>query len=214
MANFPTNPQPARIRIGSKYQSVESQTLSYNRQVASRGGHRWSFSLRYSPQTQSNFVELFAFLQSLKGRYGSCNFTLPNYAQQSTLSFESGFTTTQVAVQTSNGSLVKVKNADTGSVFRKGDFFKFSGHSKTYMITKDITVTESMVTGDDDIDLEFCPALQRQVGVDEDITIGATFKVAQASDEFFVDYPENKTYTTQIELREVVDSGSGGQSVY
>ena len=90
MANFPTNPKPSNITIGSHYQNNVNTTFSFNRNVSSRGGHRWSFMLDYPPQLPTDFIDLFAFLHSLKGRYGTCTFTLPNYPTQSTLTLQGG----------------------------------------------------------------------------------------------------------------------------
>ena len=212
MANFPTSPKPSGIRIGSHYQNVESRTASFNRQVASRGGHRWSFSLVYLPQLHEDFAEFFSFLHGLKGRFGVCTFTLPNYPTRSTITYQSGVSSIALTDARSNGQSVTVEGLAVGTVIKKGDFFRFANHTKTYMASSDVTVDSAMVTANS-VEITFCPALVRQVTETSHITFGSEFQVAQKSDDLSVDFSSDQTLSTSVELIEVLDS-SGGASVY
>ncbi len=209
MANFPTDVLPSDIKIGSHYQTTESTTQSYRRRVATRGGHRWSFELSYNPQKQSAFSKIFAFIHSLKGRFGSCTFDLPNYSTQSNFTMKSGITDITVSTTVSNGTEISLAGIDTGSQIKAGDFFSIQGSTKKYMVTQDVTTTSTHSAGNDNAGatpIYFCPALIQQADAGNTITFNQEFQVSLAEDEFYVNFPMEKTFSTSIKLIETTTS--------
>lgn len=208
MANFPTDPKPNNIKIGSHYQTSESTTQSYRRKVATRGGHRWSFELSYAPLRQADFAPLFAFLHSLKGKFGSCTFTLPSYTQQSTITLLSG-ETARVGATVNNGTSLTIAGLETGTSIKAGDFFSITGSTKKYMVTQDVTTTDAhklLNSGNGGTPLYFCPALIEPANVNTEITFNQDFEVSLNEDELYIDFPIDLTFQTSIKLIETTTS--------
>jgi hypothetical protein len=209
MANFPTNPKPSNITIGSHYQNNVSTSFSFNRQVATRGGHRWSFKLNFPPQLQTDFTEMFSFLHGLKGRYGTCTFQLPNYSTQSTLTLDTGITEMTVADTIANGQQISIDGLAEGAVIKKGDFFHIEGSEKKYMVSSDHTVTASEVT--DGATISFCPSLVVSAPAGNSITFNADFTVSLESDDLMINFSPDKIMSTSIQLIEVLATTTGSQ---
>ena len=77
MANYPATPVPARITLGAFSPTLVSTSHSLRRQVRSRGGQLWRVRLDYPPMSRADLAELWAFLVSLRGSAGNCDFSLP-----------------------------------------------------------------------------------------------------------------------------------------
>lgn len=136
--SYPTSPGPSSITISSTHPTLMSVTHSLRRQVRSRGGQRWAFALSYAALTRAQIAPLFAHRQAQAGRYGTFTFAPPIYGSTS------GTATGTAAVNNAGGysagdSTITIDGI-TGTL-KAGDFIKFNGHDKAYMLTADGTTS-------------------------------------------------------------------------
>lgn len=131
---FPTTPAPAEIRRQSLTPTLISVAHSLKRQVRSRGSQRWSFALKYSAMKRTNMAILEAFLMAQRGQYSTFTFVPPVFGSTS------GTATGTVTVSGAHtaGDNTIVITGMTGTL-KAGDFIKFAGHNKIYMLTADAT---------------------------------------------------------------------------
>ena len=129
---YPTTPEFQAINLESKHNNLVSETVSGRQQVRSIGGQRWSFSARYNPMTRAEFQPVFAFVMAQQGRFGTFQIIPP------VIGSTSGTATGSLLVNGAASAGATTVNVDgiTGTI-KAGDFIKFSGHSKVYMLVSD-----------------------------------------------------------------------------
>ena len=195
---FPSSPPPLSISVDSIEPSLVSVTGNLTRQVRSRGGQRWGFSVSFPVMERSNFDPIFAFSVKQRGQYETFTFV------PKTIGTTRGVTTENPVVDGAKAvgvtsCAVDGLTASTSNIIRSGDFFKFSGHNKVYMCTDDMDSD-----GSGDATLSFPPKLSKAVADDETITINnVPFNVAFSGD--VASYATNVTgyYSFDVELIEV-----------
>jgi hypothetical protein len=146
----------------------------------------WEFDFTTPPLTYAQALELFAFVCSQGGQYGT--FYIPNpfptIAQNLTARVAPN-----IAVGADSFAL-------SSSNYMVGDFIQFSSHDKTYLVTN---VTESTVS--------FYPKLKSAVGAASPIKYGTDvlFKVALQNDENDLLVKATNGKYTEIKLDVVED---------
>ena len=156
MALFPTSPTASSIKITSISPTLTSVTHSLKRQARQRGGQRWALELDYPPMTRAEFAPLFAFSVAQKGQYQTFTYQPPIYSDTS------GTATGTLLVNNASGYSVGDSTVATDGLtgtLKAGDFIKFAGHDKVYMLTADGSTT-----------LTIEPPLNDTVADDEAIT--------------------------------------------
>lgn len=131
---FPSSPVPSEITRTSLTPTLVSIAHSLKRQVRQRGSQRWAFSLQYPVLTRAAVAPLEAFLAAQRGQYSDFIFVPPVFG--STSGSASGAVTVNGA-HTAGATSIAIAGL-TGSL-KGGDFVKFSGHNKTYILTADAT---------------------------------------------------------------------------
>jgi hypothetical protein len=139
--SYPTTPKPSSIKITSEATAFVSVTQNLRRQVRTTGAQRWNFELTYPPLNRSDFAPLWAFVISQKGKYGSFTFIPPIYGNTSGTA--SGTLLVNNGAGYAVGSSTIACDGLTGTL-KAGDFIKFGGHDKVYMITADATTSLSI----------------------------------------------------------------------
>lgn len=129
--SYPTNPVFNAINMTSQSPTLFSETVSGRQQSRKIGGQKWSFTASYPPMTEADFKPVWAFIVSQQGRHGTFAITPPVIG--STSGTGTGFVTCS---STSKGATSVNISSLTGTL-KAGDFVKFAGHSKVYMITAD-----------------------------------------------------------------------------
>ena len=195
---FPSTPTPESIEVQSIEPTLVSVTSNLTRQVRSRGGQRWGFSVRFAPMERASFDPIFAFSLAQRGQYETFTWVPTTIGTTRGETGESPVVDGAASVGASSCS-VDGLTVSTSNILRSGDFFKFSGQNKIYMCTADLTSD-----GSGDATLSFAPKLATAVANNETITINSVpFNVSFSSD--IRSYSTNATsyYSYEVELVEV-----------
>jgi len=188
---YPSTPEFQAINVTSRHSNLMSETVSGKMQVRAIGGQRWSFSAKYNPMTREEFNPVFAFIFSQQGRLGTFDITPPVI---------SSTTGTATGTMSANGAAVAgvttvAIDGITGTI-KAGDFIKFSGHDKVYMVTAERD-------GAGDMTIE--PQLREAVADDEPITYNdVPFKMRLENDVQQYSLSANEYYEYEVDMIEVL----------
>jgi hypothetical protein len=195
---FPTSPVPADIKVSSFSPTLVSQTQSLKRQVRRRGGQRWAFEVTFPPMTRSEFAPVYAFCIAQRGQYETFTFVPPVVSiPQGTAT---GTPLVNGAQSAGDNTIVTDGWSNSITALKAGDFLKFSGHNKVYMVTADATSDGS---GNATLTIE--PPLLASVADDEALTVSdVPFTVALTTDtQEYAAGPPN-IYEFSLQLIEVI----------
>jgi len=172
--SFPTTSSPDRLLVRSLQPARVSVTHSLKRQVRGGSVQRWGFRLEYSNRSRAEMAELMAHAISQRGQYGSFTFVPAVLGQpQSAVSgtpLASGATASGRSISTDGW-------ANSVTAMKAGEFVKFNGHNKVYMLTADV-VTD----GSGQATLSIEPALYADVADNEPLVVSnVPFTVAYAA---------------------------------
>lgn len=194
--SFPTTTSPAEMTLRSHQPTLVSTAHSLKRQVRSRGAQRWGFALRYRNLTRALLSELIGFALAQRGQYSTFTFVpaVLGYPQ----SVVSG-TPLVNGAHTTGRSIVTDGWAHSVTAMKAGEFVKFNGHAKVYMLTADVTSDGS---GNATLSIE--PALVSALADNEALTVTAVpFTCAFASDTHEVGISPRPVFDWGCELVEV-----------
>tara|TARA_R100000781_G_scaffold115013_1_gene88474 strand:- start:7529 stop:8131 length:603 start_codon:yes stop_codon:yes gene_type:complete len=195
---FPSTPAPSSIEVQSIEPTFTSVANNLRRQVRSRGGQRWLFKVTFPPLSRADLASIYAFSVSQKGQYETFNWVPTTIGTTRGSSSETPVVNGALAAGVTAAS-VDGLTASTSNILRSGDFIKFSGHSKVYMVTADMTSG-----GSGTATLTFAPELEAAVADNETITISSVpFQVAFASDNRQFNTDASGYYAYEIDLIEV-----------
>jgi len=165
--SLPASPVARTVRLTSQTPNIITYSVNGRRQVKSGAGHYWTLEFDYAPTKTATFLPLQAFIVKQSGQFETFTATIPDHSN--TITEYSG------ADPVINGALsigvttANFDGASTGTaILKAGDFIKFSGHGKVYMVTADVTSTGSG-TGS----IQFFPALLASVANDETVTVNS-----------------------------------------
>jgi hypothetical protein len=186
---YPTNPKPSEIQINSFQPTLVSVSHNLRRQVRTRGGQRWEFSVSYKGYPRSEMIGLYAFLQAQQGQYGSFQFTpalIGNTRGTATTAISNG--------NTASGSVVTIT---TNGTLKAGDYIKFDSHNKVYMVTQDFDGPSGA--------LNIMPSLQQAILTSDPITINnVQFTVARKDDNLEMTLAAPYFFDCTVKLVEVI----------
>lgn len=188
---FPTSPAASSVKITSASPTLTSVTHSLKRQARSRGGQRWAIEATFPPLSRSDFAPVWAFAVSQQGQYETFTYSPTVYGSSS------GTATGTLLVNNlagyAAGTSTIASDGLTGTL-KAGDFIKFNGHDKVYMLTAD---------GSTSLSIE--PPLQAAVVDNEAITYTSVpFTVAFSGDIQEMSVNNSGFVSYQIKLVEVV----------
>ena len=191
MSQFPTTPQASDISISSITPTLASVTHSLKRQARQRGGQRWSMKVGFPSMTRADFAPIWAFALSQKGQYGVFTYIPPIYGDTS------GTASGTLSVNNAGGyeaGISSIASDGLTGTLKAGDFIKFTGHDKVYMLTADSSTTLSIE-----------PQLMTAVADNETVTYNdVPFTVAFTGDTQKVDTSTNGFISYEIALVEIV----------
>ena len=186
---FPINPKPSNISISSISPTLVSLTHSLKRQVRRRGGQRWLIDVDYPPLSRDEFAPIWAFSIAQQGQFKTFDYIPAIYGSTS------GTATGSIiadGIYTAGDSTIATTGL-TGTL-KAGDFIKFDGHDKVYMMIAD---------GSTSLNIE--PALIADIADLEAITYNdVLFKVAFTSDATDMSVAVNQYVSYNIKLVEIV----------
>lgn len=129
--SYPTTPAFNAINMQSDSPTLFSEAISGRMQSRKIGGQKWVFTASYASMTRAEFQPVWAFCVAQQGKHGV--FTIVPTGVSSTNGTGSGTVTCSSA---SLGATQVTVSGLTGSL-KAGDFVKFAGHDKAYMLTAD-----------------------------------------------------------------------------
>jgi hypothetical protein len=195
---FPSTPAPLTIEVQSFEPTLLSVANNLRRQARSRGGQRWLFKCTFPPLARADFDPIFAFSVAQRGQFETFTWVPNTIGTTRGASSESPVVNGALAAGVETASLDGL-TASTSNILRSGDFFKFSGHTKVYMVTSDMSSNGSGVAT-----LNFSPRLESAVADNETLTIASVpFQVAFASDVRGYTTDPTAYYQYEIDLIEV-----------
>jgi len=177
MATFPSPTLLQNIKITSWSPTLISQAHNLNRQVRSKGAHRWIIEAELPDNlTRAEAAPIAAFLAALRGQYTAFDIALPVIG--TTRGAGGGTPLVDGAAQT--GRTVNTKGwPNSTAILKAGDFVIFAGHYKVYMLTADASSDGS---GDAALSLE--PALFASPADGAAVTVsGVSWRVALTDDK-------------------------------
>tara|TARA_R100001443_G_C3359418_1_gene178730 strand:+ start:2522 stop:3133 length:612 start_codon:yes stop_codon:yes gene_type:complete len=151
------------INIKSQQKTLVSTTDSgktFRRQV---DGQRWTFTVSYPLMPRSTFAPIQAFIIKQRSQKENFTITFPSYLNAQ----GNENTTINVnGVHAVGDTTIAIDgfHADGSGRLKAGDFIKFSGHSKVYMIMTDVTSSSNAAT----VTIE--PPLRSALANDETVT--------------------------------------------
>ena len=196
---FPSTPKPVSIEVQSVEPTLISVANNLRRQVRSRGGQRWLFKCIFPALARSDLGPIFAFSVAQRGQFETFTWVPTTIGTTRGASSETPVVNGALSAGVSSATLDGL-TASTSNILRSGDFFKFSGHTKVYMVTSDMSSDGSGAAT-----LNFAPKLDSDVADNETLTIASVpFQVAFSSDNREYKTDASGYYQYEIELVEVV----------
>jgi hypothetical protein len=192
---FPQSPGPTRLTVRSVQPLLVSVAHSLKRQVRSRGGQRWGFTVEFPPMLRDQLAPVLAFVLAQRGGYETFTF----YHPLDTTPRGSWSGTPLVNGGSQTGRSVAVDGFASYGTVKAGDWVKFGGSNKVYIVTADVTADEYGV-----MTLPIEPALVASPANNASITHTAVpFTCALAADSIETAVVPGKVYSLTVELVEV-----------
>ena len=156
---YPTTPEFRSIGFSSEQKTITSTTDSGKMFSTQIDGQRFKFSASYSALSRSDFAPVFAFVMKQRSQKETFQISLPD------LKNAKGDVSGTVLVNGSHSAGDTTIDVDgmTGTL-KAGDFVKFAGHSKVYMVVSDATASAGAAT------LTIEPPLRSALADDEGVT--------------------------------------------
>ena len=144
MPTFPTNIGLNALTLKSVSPTLKTESRSFRRHTSRIPTHRWEAMIKTSPLPNSEFRDLWAFINSLEGSFSNFELEIPRY---STPRGSHSGTPLAAALTVGGSKTINVSGytASITNIAKAGDLIKFAGHSKVYQITQDAS---SDINGD------------------------------------------------------------------
>lgn len=192
---FPTSPAPSALSLRTIQPSLVSVSHSLKRQTRSRGGQRWGFALQYRNRSRAEMAALMAFALAQRGQYGTFTF-IPSVIGTPRAAVSG--TPLCKGASSAGRSIATDGWAISSTVMQAGDFIKFAGHAKVYMLTADV-----VSNGSGEATLAIEPALYSAVADNEALTVSdVPFTVAFGADTHEISLAPGQVFDWSCELVE------------
>lgn len=135
---FPTSPTPRDVNIRSQQNTIVSTTASGRRQARQIDGQRFLLTLRFPVMTRAEFAPILAFIMKQRSQLESFTYT------PATMDDTRGSASTVISVNGAHSAGDTTIDVDgmgnnlTG-VLKAGDFVRFTGQTKVYMVVEDLS---------------------------------------------------------------------------
>jgi hypothetical protein len=169
---YPTTPEFASVGFASEQKTITSTTDSGKMFSVQVDGQRFKFSASYPPMNRSEFAPVYAFIMKQRSQKETFQIALPDL--KNAKGDVSGVVETNGTASAGDTSVTV--DGMTGTL-KAGDFVKFNGHSKVYMVVSDATASAGSAT------LTIEPPLRENLSDNEVITYdGVEFTVRLTND--------------------------------
>ena len=160
---LPTSPVFNAMNFKSEVNTLISVSDSGRRFARQIDNQKWKFTCSYKLLTRAEFAPILAFITKQRGQKETFTVIPPKIKDAL------GSETTTISVNGShtagdNTIAIDGFNADSAGSLKAGDFIKFSGHTKVYMVVADVTPSSNAAT----VTIE--PPLLEALANDETVT--------------------------------------------
>jgi len=169
---YPTTPEFASVGFSSEQKTITTTTDSGKMFAVQVDGQRFKFSASYPPMNRSEFAPVYAFIMKQRSQKETFQIALPD------LKNAKGDVSGTVLVNGSHSAGDTTIDVDgmTGTL-KAGDFVKFAGDTKVYMVVSDATAVAGAAT------LTIEPPLRSAIADDAAVTYdGVEFTVRLTND--------------------------------
>jgi len=134
---FPSSPAPRDVAISSNQNTIVTTTASGRRQARQIDGQKFRLRLRFPVMTRTEFAPILAFIMKQRSQMESFQYVPPTI--DDSLGVASGVISVNGAVSAgaTSCSIDGMANSTSG-VFKAGDYFRFTGQNKVYMVVADV----------------------------------------------------------------------------
>ena len=134
---FPTSPAPKDVAISTNQNTIVTTTASGRRQARQIDGQRFRLRLRFPVMTRTEFAPIIAFIMKQRSQMESFQYVPPTL--DDALGVASGVISVNGAISAGVASVaIDGMAVSTNGVFKAGDFFRFTGQTKVYMVVADV----------------------------------------------------------------------------
>jgi hypothetical protein len=135
---FPSTPAPRDVAISSNQNTIVTTTASGRRQSRQIDGQRFRLRLRFPVMTRTEFAPINAFIMKQRSQMESFQYVPPTI--DDALGVASGVISVNGAISAGVTSVAIDGMANsTSGVFKAGDYFRFTGQTKVYMVMSDVS---------------------------------------------------------------------------
>jgi hypothetical protein len=135
---FPSSPIPRDVAISSNQNTIVTTTASGRRQARQIDGQRFRLRLRFPIMTRTEFAPINAFIMKQRSQMESFQYVPPTI--DDALGVASGVISVNGAISAGVTSVAIDGMANsTSGVFKAGDYFRFTGQTKVYMVMSDVS---------------------------------------------------------------------------
>lgn len=135
---FPSTPKPSSVSISSNQNTIVSTTVSGRRQARQIDGQRFRMTVKFPVMKRSQFAPILAFIMKQRSQIESFQFVPPTISTTSGTASTVILTNGAVSAGATSCAIDGMGNNLTG-VLKAGDFFRFTGQNKVYMIVADVS---------------------------------------------------------------------------
>jgi hypothetical protein len=134
---FPSSPAPSSVSISSNQNTIVSTTSSGRRQARQIDGQRFRLTAKFPVMSRTEFAPILAFIVKQRSQVESFQFVPPTL--DDALGVASGVIRVNGAINAGVTSVAIDGMANsTNGIFKAGDFFRFTGQTKVYMVMADV----------------------------------------------------------------------------
>ena len=142
---LPTSPVFNAFNFKDESNTLISVSDSGRRYARKIDNQRWKFTCKYTNLTRAEFAPILAFITKQRGQKETFTVIPPKIKDAL------GSETTTISVNgahTAGDTTIAIDgfNADSAGSLKAGDFIKFSGHTKVYMVVADVTPSSNAAT--------------------------------------------------------------------
>jgi hypothetical protein len=135
---FPSSPAPRDVAISTNQNTIVTTTASGRRQARQIDGQRFRLRMRFPIMTRTEFAPINAFVMKQRSQMESFTYSPPTIS--SPLGVASGVISVNGAILAGVTSVAIDGMANsTSGVFKAGDYFRFTGQTKVYMVMADVS---------------------------------------------------------------------------
>ena len=170
---YPTSPEFRSMNFSSEQKTKTSMTDSGKIFSTQVDGQKFKFSATYPPMSRSDFAPVLAFIMKQRSQKETFQIALPD------LKNAKGNVSGSVLVKNAHtaGDTTITVDAMTGTL-KAGDFVKFAGDTKVYMVVSDVTAD-----GSNEATLTIEPPLRSAISDNASVTYdGVEFTVRLTND--------------------------------